>query len=48
MHTCRDIQTAIINTRAYNNRFVLKCAFGDPGAMYSPPSYNVRFLSTAS
>ena len=28
--TCRDIQTAIIKTCAYNNRFALKCAFGEP------------------
>ena len=47
--TCRDIQTAIIKTCAYNNRFALKCAFGEsyndlyPGTIYSPPSYNVRF-----
>ena len=27
--TCRDIQTAIIKTCAYNNRFALKRAFGD-------------------
>ena len=27
--TCRDIQTAIIKTCAYNNRFALKCAFGE-------------------
>ena len=44
--TCRDIQTAIIN-----NRFALKCAFGEsynelyPGTIYSPPSYDVRFPS---
>ena len=42
--TCRDIQTAIIKTCAYNNRFALKCAFGEsyndlyPGTIYSPPS----------
>ena len=52
--TCRDIQTAIIKTCAYNNRFALKCAFGEsyndlyPGTIYSPPSYDVRFSSTAS
>ena len=52
--TCRDIQTAIIKTCAYNNRFALKCAFGKsydelyPGTIYSPPSYDVRFSSTAS
>ena len=40
--TCRDIQTAIIKTCAYNNRFALKCAFGEsyndlyPGTIYSP------------
>ena len=45
--TCRDIQTAIIKTCAYNNRFALKCAFGEsynelyPGTIYSPPSYDV-------
>ena len=27
--TCRDIQTAIIKSCAYNNRFALKCAFGE-------------------
>ena len=43
------LQTAIIKTCAYNNRFALKCAFGEsyndlyPGTIYSPPSYNVRF-----
>ena len=47
--TCRDIQTAIIKTCAYNNRFALKCAFGEsyndlyPGTIYSPPSHDVRF-----
>ena len=46
--------TAIIKTCAYNNRFALKCAFGEsynelyPGTIYSPPSYDVRFSSTAS
>ena len=49
--TCRDIQTAIIKTCAYSNRFALKCAFGKeynelyPGTIYSP-SYNVHFSST--
>ena len=50
--TCRDIQTAIIKTCAYNNRFALKCAlFGkaynvlNPGTIYSPPSYDVHFSS---
>ena len=34
-----------------NNRFALKCAFGEsyndlyPGTIYSPPSYDVRFPS---
>ena len=45
--------TAIIKTCAYNNRFALKCAFGEsyeynvlyPGLIYSPPSYDVRFPS---
>ena len=52
--TCRDIQTAIIKTCAYNNRFALKCAFGEsyndlyPGTIYSPPFYGVRFASTAT
>ena len=56
--TCRYIyiyiQTAIIKTCAYNNRFALKCAFGEsyndlyPGTIYSPPSYDVRFSSTAT
>ena len=42
--TCRDIQTAIIKTCAYTNRYALKCAFGEkynelyPGTIYSPPS----------
>ena len=49
--TCRDIQTAIIKTCAYNNRFALKCAFGEsynelyPGTIYSPPSYDAHFPS---
>jgi hypothetical protein len=40
--TCRDIQTAVIKTCAYNNRYALKCAFGEaynelyPGTIYSP------------
>ena len=40
--TCRDIQTAIIKTCAYNNRSALKLAFGEeydklyPGSIYSP------------
>ena len=49
---CRDIQTAIIKTCVdSNNRFALKCAFGEsynelyPGTIYSPPSYDVRFPS---
>ena len=48
--TCRDIQTAIIKTCAYNNRSALKLAFGEeydklyPGLIYSPPSYNVRIF----
>ena len=53
--TCRDIQTAIIKTCAYNNRFALKCAFGESynactprSTIYSPPSYDVRFSSTAT
>ena len=35
-------------------RFALKCAFGEsyndlyPGTIYSPPSYDVRFSSTAT
>ena len=47
--TCRDIQTAIIKTCAYNNRSALKLAFGEeydklyPGSIYSPPSYNENF-----
>ena len=36
--TCRDIQTAIIKTCAYNNRFALKCAFGE--------SYNELYPGT--
>ena len=27
--TCRDVRTAIIKTCAFNNRFALKCAFGE-------------------
>ena len=52
--TCRDIQTAIIKTCAYNNHFALKCAFGEsyndlyPGTIYSPPSYDVHFPSTVT
>ena len=52
--TAYCIQTAIIKTCAYNNRFALKCAFGEsyndlyPGTIYSPPSYDVRFSSTAT
>ena len=50
--TCRDIQTAIIKTCAYNNRSALKLAFGEeydklyPGSIYSPPSYNENFSSS--
>ena len=50
--TCRDIQTAVIKTCAYNNRYALRCAFGEdynelyPGTIYSPPSYNTHFSST--
>ena len=50
--TCRDIQTAVIKTCAYTNRYALKCAFGKeynelyPGTIYSPPSYNNHFSST--
>ena len=49
---CRDIQTAIIKTCAYNNRSALKLAFGEeydklyPGSIYSPPSYNENFSSS--
>ena len=49
-NTCRDIQTAVIKTCAYTNRYALKCAFGEeynelyPGTIYSPPSS--YFLST--
>ena len=45
------VQTAIIKTCAYNNRFALKCAFGEsynelyPGTIYSPPSYDAHFPS---
>ena len=53
--TCRDIESAIIKTCAYNNRFALKCAFGEsyndlyPGTIYSPPSYMMFvFSSTAT
>jgi len=41
---CQDIQTAAIKTCTYNNRYALKCAFGEeynalyPGTIYSPPS----------
>ena len=49
--TCRNIQTAIIKTFAYNNRSALKLAFREeydklyPGSIYSPPSYNENFSS---
>ena len=45
------LRLAIIKTCAYNNRFALKCAFGEsyndlyPGTIYSLPSYDVRFPS---
>ena len=26
---CRDIQTVVIKTCAYTNRYALKCAFGE-------------------
>jgi hypothetical protein len=48
--TCRDIQTAIIKTCAYNNRSALKLAFGEefdklyPGSIYSPPSLQCKFF----
>ena len=48
--TCRDIQTAIIKTCAYNNRSALKLAFGEeydklyPGSIYSPPLIMKIFL----
>ena len=38
--TCRDIQTAVIKTCAYTNRYVLKCAFGE--------EYNELYLSSGS
>ena len=38
--TCRDIQTAIIKTCAYNNRFALKCGFGES----YDKLYNVTFV----
>ena len=44
----------LLKTCAYNNRFALKCTFGEsyndlyPGTIYSPPSYDVRFSSTAT
>ena len=50
--TCRDIQTAVIKTCAYNNRSALKRAFSEdyikmyPGTIYSLPSYNEHFSST--
>ena len=34
--TCRDIQTAIIKTCAYNNRSALKLAFGEEYDKLSP------------
>ena len=41
--TCRDIQTAIIKTCAYNNRFALKCAFGKSyNDLY--PQVQVQFI----
>ena len=50
--SCRDIQTAIIKTCAYNHRKALKFAFGEEydklylGSIYSPPSFNEIFLSS--
>ena len=41
----------LLITCAYNNRFALKCAFGEsyndlyPGTIYSPPSYDAHFPS---
>jgi len=46
--------TVIIKTCAYNDRFALKCAFGKsyntctPVQFIPPPSYDVRFSSTAT
>ena len=37
--TCRDIQTAIIKTCAYNNRFALKCAFGESYNEFYPGEF---------
>ena len=51
--TCRDIQTVVIKTSVYTNRYALKRAFGEeynelyPGTIYSPPSsYNAHLSST--
>ena len=44
----------LYNLYWYIYRFALKCAFGEsyndlyPGTIYSPPSYDVRFSSTAT
>ena len=40
--TCRDIQTAIIKTCAYNNRFALKCAFGESYNNCTPVQFILR------
>ena len=51
-NTCRDIQTAVIKTCAYTNRYALKCAFGEdynelyPGTIYSPPSSYIMPICT--
>jgi len=48
---CRDIQTVVIKTCAYTNRYALKCAFGEeynelyPGTIYSPHPLHI-FSST--
>ena len=48
--TCRDIQTAVIETCAYTNRYALKCAFGEEykmncksGTICSPPSSYILY-----
>ena len=45
--TCRDIQTAIIKTCAYNNRFALKCAFGESyNALYPGTKHYTNYLDS--
>ena len=51
IHVVEIYKLQLIKTCAYNNRFALKCAFGEsyndlyPGTIYSPPSYDAHFPS---